>query len=388
MNQISEVKLRNKRNILKPLCTKENMSKKRLSLQLGLSSSVLTKLCAELIEEGIIVESDTIASAGVGRKEVLLTINPTYCVLLGITINHKISTIILTDFSMNVLHTVSIPTTMNPEEHLHHLVDLCREIITESTHKNLLGIGISIKGVTDGESSLSGMWNKTVRVREYFAEKLSLNVVMDNGIRCSAMLDQFTNDNNNFIFIKYMEPGIGGSIVKHGQILRGATNTILDFGHMIVNPDGDYCPVCKRKGCLESTISFDRILHHIKSNFSEDAMPMLFEICEGDVERINIQTIITALDGGSIYLNTYFKKVAYYFAICLINTMAICDIKKVVLIGDLFASTRFKEYLRSEILVNQLTSMMDNIEMRVHENEFLSPVALAINEFIFTNYNG
>ncbi len=334
------------------------------------------------------MESDTIASSGVGRKEVLLTIRSNYCILMGITINHKSSTIILTDFAMNILRSITIPTATNPEEHLNHLVDLCREIIGDYSTENLIGIGVSIKGVTDGESSLSGLWNKTVPVRTYLAEQLSCNVAMDNGIRCSAMLDQLTNDDDNFIFIKYMEPGIGGSIVKHGRILRGATHTILDFGHMIVNPEGAYCPICKRKGCLESTISIDQILYHVKEDFSPDTTPILFELCKGDVEQLDLQAILTALDRGSIYLNAYFKKIAFYFAICLINTIAICDMKKVVLLGDLFASARFQEYLRSEILANQLTPILDHIEMRIHENELLSPIALAINEFIFTNYIG
>ena len=108
------------------------------------------------------------------------------------------------------------------------------------------------------------------------------------------------------MFIKYMEPGIGGAIILNGSIKRGENNLIMDFGHMIIDTDLDYCPICKRRGCLESIISIEKILINIKNNFSKEFCPILWEICSGEKENINMINIIKAADNGCININNIF----------------------------------------------------------------------------------
>lgn len=385
MKHISDIKDKNKKDIIRLLYKKPTMSKKRAAIELGLSPSVITKLCSELIGENIIIEKEPIDSNNLGRKEIQIKVNPNYKRCFGITINHISTTILLVDMDINVLYEQSFHTDLDSKLHLEKTVELLKTILKDYnlTKTDILAIGISIKGNTDGTYARFGIWNNTVNVKNYINEKLDIPVVMDNGIRCSAMLEQLYSNEDNFIFIKYMEPGIGGALILNGNIERGERNSIVDFGHMIVETSGDYCPICKRKGCLESIISIENMTKFIKTNFSKDFFPILWEICKGDIENINIANIIKAAEEGCIELNKLFKKNAYYFAVCIINTQAIMDIKKIIIIGDLFSSKRFVSYFRSAIYEYQLTDIYDNIEFHIHENVLLSPVALSLNEFLF-----
>ena len=228
MKHLTEIKEKNKSDILRLLYTKRELSKKRIALELGLSSSVLTKLCNELLNEGIIIETNPLKSSKVGRKEIGIEINPTYKYCFGITINHKKTAILLVDLKTNIICQRKFVTLLNAQKHLDNVIDCLSEIISKySLDKNsILGIGISIKGITDGTKSYCGIWNSVIDVKGHLEEKLGLPVVMDNGIRCSAMLEQFHTNYNNFLFIKYMEPGIGGAIVKHGRVLRDRKSVV------------------------------------------------------------------------------------------------------------------------------------------------------------------
>ena len=271
----------------------------------------------ELIKENILIEMDTIDSKKLGRKEVEIKINPNYKKCIGITINHIETDILLVDMQLKVIEKVSFKTSKNYEADLLKIVSTVKEIIYNYSlsNENILGIGISIKGNTDGVYSYSGIWGTKVNIKDYIENNLNIPTVIDNGIRCSALLEQLYSNEDNFMFIKYMEPGIGGAIILNGSIKRGENNLIMDFGHMIIDANLDYCPICKRKGCLESIISIEKILINIKNNFSKEFCPILWEICSGEKENINMLNIIKAADNGCININNIFKKNAQYFAL-------------------------------------------------------------------------
>ncbi len=389
MTPLLEMKQKNKENILHLLCTQKNLSKKRIAIQLGLSPAALTKLCNELIKDKIIVETEPISSNKAGRKEMLLALNIDFGYFIGITLDHKKTILILSDLNMCILDKISFNTSINVEFHLETIITSLYELIERNSLNiyRILGIGISIKGHTDGIHSFTGIWDSPINIKEYLSNKINIPIVMDNGIRCSAMLEQFTNNISNFIFIKYMMPGIGGATIKHNRVQRGERHLITDFGHIIVDPKGSYCPICKRRGCLESTISLEKILEYANKIFSPKDCPILYEVCDGKSSNISIENILISAEKGSIPINLLLKEVANYFAIALINTVAITDFKKIIIIGDLFSSSRFRELLRSSLVEYQLTSLYDSIEFTTHENELLSPIALAFNAFIFNSFS-
>lgn len=386
MKHMADIKHKNKNDIIHLLYKKHNMSKKRIAIELALSPSVITKLCNELLAEQKIIETNPLNTNKAGRKEIQIKINPDYKKCIGIVMNHKKTTILLTDMNLNILQQTSLSTHSDPQVHMDSIINSLKKLID---HKHLqsndiLGIGISIKGATDGTFAYAGIWDYKVNVTDYLYDQLHIPVAMDNGIRCSAMLEQLYSTETNFIFIKYMEPGIGGAIVQDGQIKLGENHTILDFGHLIIDPEGEYCSVCKRRGCLESMISFEYIIEYTKTSFSSSFSPILWSLCEGNADFITIEKIIESVEKGCIQLNKLFQKIAGYFAMSLINTYALLDIKKFIIIGDLFSSKRFITYLNNSLYNYQLTPIAETIEFHVHENVLLSSVVLAINSFFLS----
>ena len=386
MKHIHEIKDKNKKDILRLLYTNQSLSKKRIATELGLSQSVITNLCSELLKQDIILESNPIKTKTVGRNEIQIKINPIYKYCFGITIDHKKTTILLSDLSLNIVKKIVFKTISDPNEHINQLINSLRKLIKDHflEASNFLGIGISLKGITDGKYAYHGIWNLTIDVKTPIEDALNIPVAIDNGVRSSALLEQLNSNEKNFIFIKYMEPGIGGALVSNGQIQRGETHSIVDFGHLIVNPEGNYCPVCKRKGCLESIISLEELLNYAKQNFTPNFCPIFWNLCNGISDNITLNTIIEACENGSIPFNEIFRRNAQLFALSVINTYSILDIKNIIIIGDLFSSSRFNTYFKSAINDFQLTPIHNIIHIHTHSDVMLSSVVLVLNEFLFT----
>src|SRR5690554_2092514 len=90
-NMIS-VKQSNRSAILNLLHENGGMSRKRIAEELALTPSAITLIIGDMIREGLLKEGETLPGAGnAGRKEVIVEIDATNFIALGISINlHEI----------------------------------------------------------------------------------------------------------------------------------------------------------------------------------------------------------------------------------------------------------------------------------------------------------
>jgi len=380
----TEVKEKNRGAILSLLYKKKQLSKKTIAQELHLSAAVISKICGELAEDDLIKDNHQVITHKVGRRELLISVNTEDWFCLGITIDQTGSTIVLSDLHFNCIQSVNIKKQENGNNHIQTIISEIETILTADyvPKKRILGIGISVRGLTDGKSSIYGIWKNAIAIKEPIEEAINLPVIIDNGIRCSSLYESLTSNLENFIFFKYMKPGIGATFLKDGIPYHGESNLSMEIGHVIIDPQGKYCPFCHRKGCLESMISIDTILSEARDNFSQKWSKELYALCHGNKKEITLEKLIQSAEQGSIQINTILNRCARYFALAVINTYAIVDINKIIIVGDLFESERFKEYFRSAIHEFQLTPFYDKIELRPTKDIKLSPVALAISSFL------
>jgi predicted NBD/HSP70 family sugar kinase len=73
----------------------------------------------------------------------------------------------------------------------------------------------------------------------------------------------------NFAYVTVSD-GVGSAIVARGDILRGATDTAGEFGHVSIDPNGPEC-MCGATGCLEAfTSNLATIVRYLGIDFSPD----------------------------------------------------------------------------------------------------------------------
>lgn len=116
--------------------------------------------------------------------------------------------------------------------------------------------------------------------------------------------------------------GIGCGLILNGKLHRGSFNTAGEFGHILVQKDGNTC-ACGRSGCLEAYGSGPSITRRIASGDFED-------LRNTGTERI----FAAALDGREDVRAAIVEAVEYV-GMGLVNVVNLLSPEKILLTGGL-----------------------------------------------------
>jgi glucokinase len=83
-------------------------------------------------------------------------------------------------------------------------------------------------------------------------EIVGVRPVVDNDANAGALGEYYygTGDGADPLFYMTLSTGIGGGIVWHGRVYRGADSFAGELGHLTIRPDGPEC-LCGSFGCYE-----------------------------------------------------------------------------------------------------------------------------------------
>lgn len=91
--------------------------------------------------------------------------------------------------------------------------------------------------------------------------------------------------------------GVGGGIVISNKIYTGFNFAGAELGHVVIEMDGRYC-TCGRLGCLEAYASATGLIQTTKDLMQENKDSVMWEICGGDINRVNGRTSFDGLRKG------------------------------------------------------------------------------------------
>ena len=95
-----------------------------------------------------------------------------------------------------------------------------------------------------------------IPLKEELGSRTGLRVTVENDANAAAW-GEFRfgagEDVDNLVFVT-LGTGVGGGIISHGVLLRGARGMGGELGHITIQPDGPRCG-CGNRGCLEALAS-------------------------------------------------------------------------------------------------------------------------------------
>lgn len=395
MKQLEKLKINNIMSVLEFMRLNENCSKKFISSSTGLSSTLLTNICNHLKEKNLIIEGDVLASNRAGRKEIALNINYSLKKIIGINISSEYCEIVISDLKPSLLFSKRIPTNLKDGD---KLMESIFSIIFSYMENNSLsindfaGIGVSSKGTTDIEKGIIGedFLEKKLEIKGHIKEKINLPIFIENDVKSLSVAQNFFfPEYDDFFLIKYTIHGIGGALFKDGTLYTNKENIVGRIGHIIIDPKEDYCPVCKRRGCLESIISINRIKKELEKNFNKKDSPVLAEELNNSFGSFNINKLFSAFEKGSIQVNNILRKSASLMAQSIINTYALTGSSNIVLYGDFFSYKSYMFLLEQYIKEYQLTEFWDKITLSKlsPEQETLASCVVVIKKIFYEELN-
>ncbi len=392
------VKLKNRKAILKLLNDNGAMSRKDIATAVNLTSASVTQLCTEMIEENIIIEQgEAIEESRVGRKKILIDINYDSKMICSVSIERYVTYIAVTNLKGCLVAQEKIDTNneIEPQAFIHLIVDVCKKLIKDNSiaYDNLLGLGVSVRGIVDREQGESiqayGIWDELVEIKRMIQQEMPVHVIVENNMKAFAQAEIIYGLGRKYqelLFLKWY-PGVGSAIVINGEVYDGRHSRVAEIGHFILDPDGDRCK-CGKKGCLEVSASFSSMVNSIRRIYSEDATPILFEKTKGDLKQIDkylLEYIKAQHSDMDDYVEEVLLKAIDKIALTAVNAFTMLSPDKIVILGTMFQRediiNKFLQYGHHYDKTFTEECIMKSELLNKHS--FIGGVAIVVNELFF-----
>jgi predicted NBD/HSP70 family sugar kinase len=332
------VKAHNVRTLLLTLLRQQPISRVRLARETRLSTTTVTNLIAELIEQGIVVEAGTDVAGmrpGAGRPPLALRLRPASRHALGIHIGVRQVRVALVDLQANVTEHQHINVVRNEsgESVIGRTAAVCRDLInmhhTTGNGGAIVGIGVGASGLVRSRTGVNVLspnlgWHD-VPLRDLLTEQVGLPVVVDNNVRCMALAESLYGVGRNVRALAYVyaRVGVGAGLVVDGELYHGADYGAGEIGHWVMRPEGGALCRCGNHGCLETEISENVLLA-----LAEQIQP---ELTRGRSDPLSV--IFDGARDGHLALVEMLETRAYFLGLALANLVNVLNPEMIMLGG-------------------------------------------------------
>lgn len=249
-------------------------SRAALALETGLNKSTVSSLVAELIESGLLRDSEPAEPPfeAVGRPPQNVELHPEGPFVLGLEINVDYLAAWATDLA-GTLHHRSFVASDNrlhgPEEAVAQLAELAADALAQpfAEARTPLSAVVAVPGLVDSTGDLVVAPNlgwTDVAVADLLREALEdppFELHVENEANLGAVAELVEGAGRglrDFVYVSG-EVGIGAGVVLGGELFRGASGFAGEFGHLTIDPYGPPCG-CGGRGCLERLAGQDALL--------------------------------------------------------------------------------------------------------------------------------
>lgn len=258
------IKKKNKAIVFQLIKSNSPISRAAIAKTTRMSPTTVSRIVSELHDQGFVKETESHASTGLGRKAIMLELDPTSVLTVGVELDKFRIKIGIVDFDGRIVtkREVSREVSETSDETLERIAqELQSMIVLERINPDkIIGMGIGMPGIIDvqqGEVILSAQlgW-KGVRAADKLRAITGFEVAIDNELKVQALAEHYygaAKGSSRAALIGFGS-GVGSALIIHGEIYRGDTNSAGEIGHTIVDPNGVMCE-CGKIGCLQTYIA-------------------------------------------------------------------------------------------------------------------------------------
>ncbi|MDW7546294.1 ROK family transcriptional regulator [Bifidobacterium longum] len=245
------------------------MSRADLAKETGLTKATLSLLASMLIESGVVQEGEPVVSTTYGRPSTPLEIRGGSIAGIGLQINTDGYGCLALDLNGDTLGRKWVSEDMtgtDPYEIFAKLDAMTFPLESRLKRRGckVVGAGFALPGIVTDD-----MWLLVARNLGWENVNLTrfnvvrrLDVVAGNEAKMAAIAQipgyaterapflNVVDRTDSFIYLS-TDIGIGGAVVRDGEVVMGSHGFAGEIGHLSVAMDGPLCS-CGRHGCLEA----------------------------------------------------------------------------------------------------------------------------------------
>jgi predicted NBD/HSP70 family sugar kinase len=274
---------RNRVEVIDVLRRRGTASRAEIARTTGLSRSTVGSLVAELQATGLVVERNgDVAPAGPtgGRPGVLLALDPSAGLALGVDFGHSHVRVALADLSSEVLaeDVRRLDVDRAADTALDTAVELVNDVLAGAGvgRDRVIGAGVGLPGPYDrltgelGSSVILPGWSG-LRPAAEVERRLGVQIELDNDANLGALGEATFGvaiGVQDLIYVK-LASGVGAGLILDGRLYRGVRGIAGELGHVQVDPAGPICR-CGNRGCVETLASGPVLLDLLRRSHGED----------------------------------------------------------------------------------------------------------------------
>ena len=335
-NLIKEI---NRNLVLNLIKSRGPISRTDIARLSTLSLATVSGITADFIASGLVHEMGEGESTG-GRRPVLLRLNYQAGFVVGVKLMEQAITSALTDLDASVLHHRVTPLTTavgtDPASVLQAITQAVENTIAEAevNRARVLGIGIGMAGVIDGEAGICRYspffgW-RDVPIAEPVAAHFGLPVCLENDVNTLTIAEQwfgYGHGVDHFVVVT-VGRGVGAGIVVNGQFYRGTLGGAGELGHITLQEDGPPCG-CGKRGCLETLTSDPAMVRQARA-----AITLRERTALAKAEPLTLEAIVAAAEAGDELARRLLGDAGHWLGVGISHLVNILNPQMIIVGGE------------------------------------------------------
>lgn len=316
----------------------KGVSRTDIAEELGLTRAGVTIIVNDLLESGIILETNS-RSTPSGRPPVVLELNPEYGFVAAIDMGATHLSVAVGDFSARILQETEQPFRIDngPETCLKEVSQALQGIVKKCgiEIKDLSAVGVSVPGpvVTDAGMVMAPPimpgWDR-FPIRDTLEKLWKVSVTINNDADLGALGEWAYGagrGEKNLAFIK-VGSGIGAGLIIDQQIYVGSTGSAGEIGHLTIDKNGPLC-TCGNYGCLEAFAGGSAIEIQAQKLVASGQRTLL---AKSSQNKISVSDVADAARRGDLAAQEIIKRAGTFIGIAIANLINMIN-PSIVIIG-------------------------------------------------------
>jgi len=261
---------------------------------------------------------------------------------IGVDIGGTNVKIALVDEKGAIAYSNSVPTRaeMGYEYTIQNIISTIKDSLKESKNdiSDIGGIGFGLPGQIDSINGIVRLlpnipsWVE-VPLAKIVQSEFNIPVKLDNDVRVATLgeLNFGAGKGCQNLICLTVGTGVGSGIVLNGQLVRGASMTAGEIGHVIVEShNGEICG-CGATGCLEAYASGPSVVKMANEYIAGGKSTKYKEIAAGS--EITPYIVYEAAKQGDAVAKRIFTIVGEYLGVALVSVVNLLNPEKIIVGG-------------------------------------------------------
>lgn len=372
----------NRERVIDALRVRGVASRAELARITGLSRSTVSTIVNDLIAADLAVEREGQPDGEVqaGRPPVMVALNSSAGIALGIDFGHRHLRVAVSDLSHTVLAEAwqELDVDHSATDGLAAAARFVEQVLAEANVDRsrvigaVMGLPAPITRATGAvqDSSILPGWVGVPAAAEASA-RLGLQVEVENDANLGALAELVWGAAKGHTEVTYIKvsSGIGAGLITGGRLRHGVGGTAGEIGHTVLAAGGPVCR-CGNRGCLETLAS---------------ARAVADQLSQSRQENISTRRMLELSAAGDAATQRLIADAGRVLGVAVANLCNLINPESVVIGGDLsLAGDVLLDPIREVVHRNAIPSAAEDIEIAAgtlgERAEVLGALALVMHE--------